>query len=128
MTEQNMPEQASPGKIEIYDDVIKTIAGVAAGKVPGICGMKGGWLKGAKQALTGMKDYAAGVEVNREADGSFTLDLDIIIEDGVKVEVVAVAAQAAVKAKVEEVTGRAVNAVNINIADIKLPEDLMKPQ
>lgn len=120
--------QTGAGKIEIHDDVVKTIAGLAASKVDGICGMKGGFIKGAVQAVTGQTNYAAGVEVRRDAAGALlSIDLHIIIKYGAKINDVAGAAQVAVKAQVEELTGRPVGAVNIHVADIKLPEELLKP-
>ncbi len=126
MAEQN-GDLTTPGKIEIYDDVVKTIAGLAASKVDGICGMKGGLIKGAVQAVTGQKNYGAGVEVGRDAAANFTIDLHVIIDYGAKINEVAAKAQKIVKEQVEELTGRAVGAVNIHVADIRLPEELLKP-
>lgn len=130
MSEQDKkPDSKSPkGKIEIYDDVIKTIAGLAASKVHGIYALKGGFIEGIKQATTGKRDYSAGVEVKREPSGNFALDLHIIIEYGEKITEVADQAQKAVKEQVETITGRLVTAVNIHVADIKLPDDLLEPK
>lgn len=128
MSDQIIPEVASQGKVEIQDDVIRTIAGLAASKVEGVYSMKGGFLKGVKQAVTGISDYSGGVEVKRDLNNGFTLDLYVVIDFGVKINDVAAAVQGAVKEQVESITGREVNAVNVIIADIKLPEELLKPQ
>lgn len=117
------PETAA-GKIEIYDDVVKTIAGLAASKVDGIFGLKGGFIEGIKQATTGRRDYAAGVEVRRDPGGNFSLDLHIVIKFGVRVPDVAVVVQRDVKTQVESITGRRVMAVNVHVADVRLPEEL----
>lgn len=125
-----MPEQetqtvpASLGKVEIYDDVVKTIAGLATSKVAGIYSLKGGFIEGIKQATTGRRDYAAGVEVKREPNGNFALDVHIVILYGHKVADVAPAVQEAVRARVESITGRKVTAVNVHVADIRLPDDM----
>lgn len=126
MAEQN-GDITAPGKIEIYDDVVKTIAGLAASKVEGICGLKGGLIKGAVQAVTGQKNYGAGVEVGRDSAASFTIDLHVIIDYGAKINEVAGKVQKSVKEQVEELTGRPVGAVNVHVADIRLPEELLKP-
>ena len=127
MTEQKAVELASPGKIEISDDVIKTIAGHAASKVAGIFGLKGGFIEGAKQAVTGRKDFSAGVEVKRDPSGVISLDMHIVVEFGVKIAEVASAVQSATKLQVEAITGRSVGAVNINVADIKFTEEQLAP-
>jgi uncharacterized alkaline shock family protein YloU len=113
------------GKVEIFDEVIRTIAGVAVSAIEGIAGMRGTFIDGIKQATTGKKDFSAGVEVRKEADGEqFVIDLYIIIEYEVKVMDVAAKAQLVVKDKVEAITGKKVKSVNVHIADIKLPESL----
>jgi uncharacterized alkaline shock family protein YloU len=125
-----MPEQelkqasTSLGKVEIYDEVIKTIAGLAASKVKGVFSLKGGFIEGIKQATTGRRDYSAGVEVKREPNGNFSLDLHIIIHYGFKIADVAPAMQEAVRDKVESITGRKVTSVNVHIADIRLPDEI----
>lgn len=125
MSEQETGQAADTlGKVEIYDEVIKTIAGLAASKVNGVFGLKGGFIEGIKQATTGRRDYSAGVEVKRELNGNFSLDLHIIIHYGHKIADVAPAMQMAVREKVESLTGRKVTAVNVHVADIRLPDDI----
>jgi len=120
-----MSETQQLGRVEIFDEVIRTIAGVAVSGIEGIAGMRGTFIDGIKQATTGKKDFSAGVEVRKEADGEqFVIDLFIIIEYGVKVMDVAARAQQVVKEKVEAITGGKVKAVNVHIADIRLPESL----
>ena len=123
-TEKDAARPDKQGKIEIYDDVVKTIAGLAASKVEGIFSLKGGFIEGIKQATTGKRDYAAGVEVRRDAAGNFTLDLHIVIHFGVKVTDVAEQLQKAVTDQVQNITGRTVTAVNVHVADLKLPEEI----
>ena len=126
MTEQAasvMTPETAVGKVEIYDDVVKTIAGLAASKVDGIFGLKGGFIEGIKQATTGRRDFAAGVEVRRDPGGTFSLDLHIVIKFGVRVPDVAVVVQREVKQQVENITGRRVMAVNVHVDDIRLPDE-----
>ncbi len=122
-----MAETQDLGKVDIFDNVIGTIAGVAVNGIAGIAGMRGTFIDGIKQATTGKKDFSAGVEVRRDADGKkYVLDLYIIIEYNVNVMDVAARAQKAVKEKVEEITSISIGAVNIHVSDIKLPESLIE--
>lgn len=114
------------GRIEISDEVISTIAGIAVSEIPGIAGMKGGLFEDIRQATTGKKRFSAGIRVERnEENDAFAIDLDIIIDYDVKVTEVSKKAQEIVKEKIETITGKAVEGVNIRIADIRLPENLL---
>jgi uncharacterized alkaline shock family protein YloU len=120
-----MSEQQDLGKVEIFDNVIGTIAGVAVKGIEGIAGMRGNFIDGIKQATTGKKDFSAGVEVRKEPDGKkYIIDMYIIIDYNVNVMAVAARAQKAVKEKVEEITSIAISSVNIHVSDIRLPESL----
>jgi uncharacterized alkaline shock family protein YloU len=122
-----MSEPQDLGKVEIFDNVIGTIAGVAVSGIEGIAGMRGNFIDGIKQATTGRKDFSAGVEVRREPDGKrYIIDLYIIIDYNVNVMGVAARAQKAVKQKVEEITSIAISSVNIHVSDIRLPESLVE--
>ncbi len=121
-----MATDAEIGRIEISDEVIGTIAGIAVSEIPGIAGMKGGLFEDIRQATTGKKKFSAGIRVDRDNENdSFSIDLDIIIDYDVKVTDVARKAQEIVKTKIESITGKAVSGVNIHIADIRLPENLL---
>ncbi|HOY64872.1 MAG TPA: Asp23/Gls24 family envelope stress response protein, partial [bacterium] len=61
----------------------------------------------------------------KTADDKFEIDLYIIIEYDVRVMEVAQEAQRVVKERVEAITGRSVGAVNVHIADIKLPDSIL---
>jgi uncharacterized alkaline shock family protein YloU len=120
-----MSEAQDLGKVEIFDNVIGTIAGVAVSAIEGIAGMRGTFIDGIKAATTGKKDFGAGVEVRKEQDNKrYIIDLYIIIDYNVNVMDVAARAQKAVKQKVEEITSIAISSVNIHVSDIRLPESL----
>jgi uncharacterized alkaline shock family protein YloU len=120
-----MSEAQELGKVEIFDNVIGTIAGVAVSAIEGIAGMRGTFIDGIKAATTGKKDFSAGVEVRKEQDGKrYIIDLYIIIDYNINVMDVASRAQKAVKQKVEEITSISISAVNIHVSDIRLPESL----
>lgn len=118
------------GKIEISDEVIKTIAGIATKEVEGIVGMSGGFIDGIAEFL-GWKDFRKGVDVRKvpESDAkdptAFTciLDIRLVVEYGMKVEEVCRKVQNAVKEKVESLTGKIVKEVNIHVTGLKHSTD-----
>ncbi len=120
-----MGENQELGKVDISDNVIGAISGVAVSAIEGIAGMRGTFIDGLKQATTGKKDFAAGVEVRRDQDGKkFQIELYVIVDYNVNIMEVANRAQKAVKQKVEEITSINVSAVNIHVSDIRLPDNL----
>lgn len=103
--------------LNISEDVIGIIAGLAASEVEGIAGMTLGFVDGINQILGGNKKYSKGVKI--ELDGKkVTVDLYVNVTYGVKIPDVAWAAQNAVKTAVETMTGLEVLAVNINVQGI----------
>lgn len=103
--------------LNISEDVIGIIAGLAASEVEGIAGMTLGFVDGINQILGSNKKYSKGVKI--ELDGKkVTVDLYVNVTYGVKIPDVAWAAQNAVKSAVETMTGLEVSAVNINVQGI----------
>ena len=91
--------------LNISEDVIGIIAGLAASEVEGIAGMTLGFVDGINQILGGNKKYSKGVKIELEGKK-------------VRIPDIAWAAQNAVKSAVENMTGLDVVAVNINVQGI----------
>ena len=91
--------------LNISEDVIGIIAGLAASEVEGIAGMTLGFVDGINQILGGNKKYSKGVKIELEGKR-------------VRIPDIAWAAQNAVKSAVENMTGLDVVAVNINVQGI----------
>ena len=103
--------------LNISEDVIGIIAGLAASEVEGIAGMTLGFVDGINQILGGNKKYSKGVKI--ELNGKkVTIDLFVNVTYGVRIPDIAWAAQNAVKTAVESMTGLEVAAVNINVQGI----------
>lgn len=103
--------------LNISEDVIGIIAGLAASEVEGVAGMTLGFVDGINQILGSNKKYSKGVKI--ELDGKkVTVDLYVNVTYGVRIPDVAWAAQNAVKTAVETMTGLEVAAVNINVQGI----------
>lgn len=103
--------------LNISEDVIGIIAGLAASEVEGIAGMQLGFVDGINQILGSSKKYSKGVKI--ELNGKkVTVDIFVNVKYGVRIPDVAWAAQTAVKNAVETMTGLEVAAVNINVQGI----------
>ena len=103
--------------LNISEDVIGIIAGLAASEVEGIAGMTLGIVDGINQILGSNKKYSKGVKILLEGK-RVIIDLYVNVKYGVRIPDVAWAAQNAVKTAVENMTGLEVTSVNINVQGI----------
>ena len=103
--------------LNISEDVISIIAGLAASEVDGIAGMTLGFVDGINQILGSNKKYSKGVKISLEGR-KVTIDLYVNVKYGVRIPDIAWAAQNAVKSAVENMTGLEVSNVNINVQGI----------
>lgn len=103
--------------LNISEDVIGIIAGLAASEVEGIAGMTLGFVDGINQILGTNKKYSKGVKISLEGK-RVTIDLYVNVKYGVRIPDIAWAAQNAVKTSVENMTGLEVASVNINVQGI----------
>lgn len=103
--------------LNISEDVIGIIAGLAAAEVEGIAGMTLGFVDGLNQILGSNKRYAKGVKIELEGK-KVIIDLYVNVKYGVRIPDVAWSAQNAVKKAVENMTGLDVSSVNINVQGI----------
>ena len=103
--------------LNISEDVIGIIAGLAASEVEGIAGMQLGFVDGINQMFGNNKKYSKCVKIELEVR-KVTVDIFVNVKYGVRIPDVAWAAQTAVKNSVETMTGLEVAAVNINVQGI----------
>lgn len=113
--------QQEADTVKIANDVVATIAGIAAAEIDGVAGMSGGVVSGLTQIL-GKKQLTKGVKVEI-AEQNVTLDVSIVVEYGKKIPTVAEAIQAAVKQAVTDMTGLNVVAVNIHVTGVQFVEE-----
>lgn len=124
--EEVVEENSDKSEIKISDDVVSVIAGIAASEVPGVSGMSGGFAGGISEVFSGKKNLSKGIKVevgNKEAK----IDVNIIVEYGVRIPDVAFEIQNRVKKAVETMTGLKVLEVNVHVqgvnTDINETED-----
>ena len=109
-------------EIKIANDVVAVIAGVAVSEVPGVSEMAGGFAGGITEVLSGKKNLAKGIKVEvGEKDAK--IDVNIIVEYGVRIPDVAFEIQNRVKKAVESMTGLEVLEVNVHVQGVNLPEE-----
>ena len=104
-------------KIRIADEVVAVIAGKAVSEIQGVYEMSGGFAGGISEVLSGKKNLAKGIKVvvtEKEAK----IDVNIIVEYGVRIPEIAFEIQTKVKKAVETMTGLKVTEVNVHVQGV----------
>lgn len=116
-----MSELTQSGLIRISDDVVATIAGLAALETPGIAAMSGGISEGLAKRLSGKNvQKGVGVEVGQlEA----AIDLRVIVQYGTNIQEVCRDLQANVREAVANMTGLDVVEVNVKVEGVAFKEE-----
>ena len=109
--------QSENNEIKIADDVVAIIAGVAVSEVPGVSQMAGGFAGGITEVLSGKKNLAKGIKVE-VGEKDTKIDVNIIVEYGVRIPDVAFEIQNRVKKAVETMTGLNVIEVNVHVQGV----------
>ncbi|PKM95865.1 MAG: Asp23/Gls24 family envelope stress response protein [Firmicutes bacterium HGW-Firmicutes-1] len=109
-------EKEDIGEVQIANEVVAIIAGLAATEVDGIAGMVGS-LKGDVFELLGKKNLSKGVIVNVGED-SISLELSVIVDFGASIPEACKNVQEKVKNAVETMTGLTVEEVNVRVAGV----------
>lgn len=117
-TEENEITSSDDTGIKISNDVVASIAGVAVSEVPGVYSMAGGLAGGISEVFSGKKNLSKGIKVE-VGEKDTKIDVNIIVEYGVRIPDVAFEIQGRVKKAVETMTGLKVSGVNIHVQGIK---------
>lgn len=111
--------------IEISNDVIAVIAGVAVSEVQGVASMSGSFAGGITEVLSGKKNMAKGIKVDK-SDNSAKIDVNIIVEYGSRIPDIAFEIQNRVKKSVEGMTGFSVEEVNVHVQGVSFDNKSIK--
>ena len=106
------------GEVNIADEVVTIIAGLAATEVEGVSSMAGNITNELVSKL-GKKNLAKGVKVE-VVDNSVTVDVAINIAYGYAIPEISAKVQEKIKTAIETMTGLEVNAVNVRIASVDM--------
>ena len=108
--------------IQISDDVISVIAGKAVSEVEGVAGMAGGFAGGITEVLSGKKNLSKGIKVDINENVA-KIDVNIIVEYGIRIPDVAFEIQNRIKKAVETMTGLKVSSVNVHVQGVSIIEE-----
>ena len=109
------------GQVQIADEVIAVIAGIAATEVEGVAKMSGNITNEIVSKL-GMKNLSRGVKVVLSED-SVEIKLNLILKYGVSIPKTSEEVQERVKNSIETMTGLTVSEVNIRIVVIAFEDE-----
>lgn len=119
--EQNtyvLQENEDLGTVKIADDVVASIAGIAATEVKGVVSMAGN-IGNELRSKMGVRNLAKGVKV--EVIGkSVKADIALVVEYGYNIPAISQKVQEKVKSTIENMTGLKVTDVNIRIAGVNM--------
>lgn len=118
MAEKTQLDALEYGNVNISDDVIGIITSIAAAEIEGVNGLSGGFAEDIAE-MFGVKNLKKGVKVDVE-DDIVVVDLNIIVDFGIKIPDVAWQVQESVKNAIETMTGLACKEVNIHVQGINM--------
>ena len=115
--EENQIENETTNNIQISEDVVSVMAGMAIQDIEGVAKVATGFAGGISEAL-GKKNIGKGVKVEIK-DKEVTVDVGIIIKYGAEIPKIAKEIQDKVKNDVEKMTGYNVISVNVKVQGIE---------
>ena len=108
------------GTVQIADEVVAIIAGLAATEVDGVASMAGN-ITNELVGTLGMKNLSKGVNVE-VMEGVVSVDLALNIKYGYSIPKTSANVQEKVKSAIENMTGLEVSDVNVSIADVDMQQ------
>ena len=110
------------GYIRISDDVIAICAMNASIKTKGVAGLSAGFSENFSKNILGKEPLYKGIKVNQSDEG-IIIDINVIVDYGVKIPAVAWDIQENVKREVELMTDASVKAVNIHVQGVHFTDE-----
>ena len=111
-------ENGEVGEVQIADEVVAIIAGLAATEVDGVAAMAGN-ITNELIGKLGMKNLSKGIRIEVLED-AVSVDLSLTMKYGYNIPAVSAKVQEKVKTAIETMTGLTVSDVNIRIAGVNL--------
>jgi len=105
------------GSIQVDDEVLCIVAGLAASEVPGVYGMSGG-IRGGINDMLGKQNFSKGIKVYTEGK-TVRVEVHMIITYGYNIPDVAIKLQERVKEAVESMAGYEVTAVDVHVEGVR---------
>lgn len=114
-------DESNLGQVQITDEVVAIIAGLAATEVEGVSSMAGNITNELVSKL-GMKNLSKGVRISM-MDKTVLVDLTLNLMYGYSVPDVAMKVQDRVSTAIENMTGLSVAQVDVRVADISISKN-----
>ena len=111
-------EELNMGEVQIADEVVAIIAGLAATEVEGVASMAGN-ITNELVGKLGMKNLSRGVKVAVQ-ENEVTVELSLNMSYGYSIPKTSAKVQEKVKSAIESMTGLSVVEVNIYIAGVDM--------
>ena len=118
-------QEMENGSIQISEDVVASVTGMAVLEVEGVCGLSSTIGTDIAEML-GMKTLSKGVRLSSTESGALRIDCDVVAKFGQNIFELAKNVQENVKSSVESVTGPTVGEVNVTVCGIALPKETKK--
>lgn len=109
------------GEVQIADDVVAIIAGLAATDVKGVAALVGNVTNEIISKL-GKKNLGKGIKVD-VANNTVIVDMSLILEYGYSIPKTSEQVQEKVKSAIENMTGLTVEEVNVRIASVTMEKN-----
>ncbi|MGB9677141.1 MAG: Asp23/Gls24 family envelope stress response protein [Candidatus Ratteibacteria bacterium] len=109
-------EKKELGKVKIDNDVLASIARVAALSVPGVNKVITGLVGGLKKIIR--KKYDAGIKVVL-GEGEVSFELSIAVDYGTNIPEITYQVQKKIKEEVEKMSGLVVSNVDVIVKEVK---------
>ncbi len=123
MSEQNLKDneqiyETKIGEVQIADEVVTIIAGLAATEVEGVVSLAGN-ITNDKVSKKGIKNLAKGVKVD-VLQGSVSVEVSMLMKYGYSIPDVTQKVQDKVKTAIENMTGLQVTDVNVRVVGVEI--------
>lgn len=123
MSEQNLRDdeqiyETKIGEVQIADEVVTIIAGLAATEVEGVVSLAGN-ITNDKVGKKGIKNLAKGVKVD-VLQNSVSVEISILMKYGYSIPSVTQKVQDKVKTAIENMTGLLVTDVNVRVVGVEI--------
>jgi uncharacterized alkaline shock family protein YloU len=115
-------KQDENGGINIADEVVAIIAGLAATEVEGVSSLAGN-MTNETISKAGMSKLSKGVRINTQEDDAIAVRLSINIAYGFEIPKICQQVQEKVKGAIETMTGLNVVSIDIKIASVSMSNE-----
>jgi uncharacterized alkaline shock family protein YloU len=116
-------ESSSIGDIKINHAVVANIVRLSALENTGVCAVAGSFVDGIAEIFSKKESSQSGVRVTESERANYLIEIRLVLNYGVELAKCAYDVQVAVKDRVENMTGKMVERVDVVIEGVKSKDD-----